>query len=475
MHRYFFDVTDIMRYIKTETSISGIQRVSLEIIKRMLHRYGAERVQLCYWDKRAQRYVTKDAGFLRDMDSFDADVLSVLFFGGKARSTQSIPPMLARYRNQPLKYRYHHIMASLQALRGNHRYFASRGTSIAKWKDAKTVPQASASPALQAQKQDKTDLDATIASGDRIIVLGATWGIGGLDDCLQRLVTDKGAQVSLMIHDLIPVITPEHIPEGLPLEFHRWLEQSTHYCQRYFANSEHTARDLAMFLNEIDVARDIKVIPLAQQVMQEVPEAAAEKTLKGHALRLRDLGSDILAVTKTPYVLVVGTMESRKNLWRLAQVWARLTQDRDIDAPRLVLAGKRNSDNSDFNALMEHSGNLGGWVQFADRPSDAALAYLYENCLFSATVSLYEGWGLPIGESLAFGKTAVVADNSSMPEVGGDLVEYCDAGSIDSIYRAVRKLIAEPDYRAALEARIKDSRLRTWDDVAGDFVAALEG
>ena len=42
MHKYFFDVTDIMRYIETETTISGIQRVSLEVIKRMVTQYGAE-------------------------------------------------------------------------------------------------------------------------------------------------------------------------------------------------------------------------------------------------------------------------------------------------------------------------------------------------------------------------------------------------------------------------------------------------
>ena len=89
-------------------------------------------------------------------------------------------------------------------------------------------------------------------------------------------------------------------------------------------------------------------------------------------------------------------------------------------------------------------------------------------------VSFYEGWGLPIGEGLGFGKTGVVADNSSMPEVGGDLVEYCDAESIDSIYRACRKLIAEPDHRKALEARIAGTRLRTWDDVTEDIIGYLE-
>jgi glycosyltransferase involved in cell wall biosynthesis len=109
-----------------------------------------------------------------------------------------------------------------------------------------------------------------------------------------------------------------------------------------------------------------------------------------------------------------------------------------------------------------------------EKPSDEELAFLYENCEFTAMVSFYEGWGLPIGESLSHGKTAVVADNSSLPEVGMDMVEYCDAKSVSSIAAACRKLIVDKDHRARLEERIRQTKLRTWDDVADDFLAALE-
>jgi hypothetical protein len=59
-----------------------------------------------------------------------------------------------------------------------------------------------------------------------------------------------------------------------------------------------------------------------------------------------------------------------------------------------------------------------------------------------------------------------------MPEVGGDLVEYCDPLSIASVEAACRKLVEEPGHRAMLEARIADTRLRSWSDVAQDMIAA---
>jgi len=56
-----------------------------------------------------------------------------------------------------------------------------------------------------------------------------------------------------------------------------------------------------------------------------------------------------------------------------------------------------------------------------ENPSDEELAYLYKNSLFTVFPSYYEGWGLPIGESLWFGKPVVASNTSSMREVGGML------------------------------------------------------
>ncbi|MDG1429931.1 MAG: glycosyltransferase, partial [Paracoccaceae bacterium] len=255
-------------------------------------------------------------------------------------------------------------------------------------------------------------------------------------------------------------------------KFYYWLETSLRYCSRYYANSESTARDLKQFMAEVGQERPIEVVPLAQRFsdLSASPGQSSTTSLKGHLDEIRDIDRSVLNLTKMPYVLVVGTMETRKNAWRLAQAWQRLSQDRDINVPKLVFAGKSGWHNGDFDTLMTATGNLGGWVQMVNGPSDSDLQFLYKNCLFTAMVSYYEGWGLPIGEGLSFGKTGVVADNSSMPEVGGDMVEYCDAHSIDSIYSVCRRLIEDVDHRVTLETRIANTRLRTWDDVAADVV-----
>ena len=476
MTTHFFDVTDIVLYVEKETSVSGIQRVSFEVIKRMVDRHGPQAVKLSYWDRAKRSYVSIPSDFIAEMTEFDPDILSTVFFGRGARSLAETAPTLARYRNKPLKYHFHYLRSMLHAARGNTAHFEKHNTSIAEWRAWRSGEVTD--PHADLADLPRTPVAQIAKAGDRLVVLGATWAIDGIDDAFQGLKDRQGVEIYQLVHDLIPITTPEHIAGEFAQEFYRWLTAATGYCTGFFANSKNTARDLAAFMAEIGVERPIRTVPLAQEFTIVTPKnprltKGPEGAYKARVDRTLGMRREILNLSKVPFVLVVGTMESRKNIWRLAQAWQRLSREEGIEVPKLVFAGKPGWYNDDFNQLMAASGNLGGWVQFADRPSDTELAFLYETCVFTAMVSFYEGWGLPIGESLHFGKTAVVAENSSMPEVGGDMVEYCDAQSIDSIHAACRRLIADPARRAELEAKIAATRLRGWDDVTGDFVDML--
>tara|TARA_R100000935_G_scaffold34212_1_gene54829 strand:- start:297 stop:1730 length:1434 start_codon:yes stop_codon:yes gene_type:complete len=471
---YYFDMTDILIYVEKETSVSGIQRVSFEVIRRMVARLGVENVRLSYWDRGSREYVAIKADFIRDMEEFSADDLSAVFFGKKARLVQNAAPTLMRYRNKPLKYWFHDKVCAYQAARGNERHFAKLGSSIAEWEAFKTRRDPLATGKRHGELE-RTNVSQIAQPGDQLVILGATWSIDGLQPALQHLKDDHGLKIYQLVHDLIPIITPEHIAGDFSGEFYHWLQTSMGYCDRIIANSQNTARDLQRFMDEVAQQRPIDVAPLAQKfdVVHSNRVNDPSKPFASRLSSLKGLKQSVVNLTKSPFVLVVGTMESRKNIWSLAQAWDRLTHTPGLNVPKLVFAGKPGWYNDDFKDLMTATGNLGGWVQFAERPSDAELGFLYENCLFTATVSFYEGWGLPIGESLSFGKTAVVANNSSMPEVGGDMVEYCDARSISSIYDACHKLIADPEHRRALEKKIQATSLRTWDEVTDDVEAVL--
>jgi glycosyltransferase involved in cell wall biosynthesis len=117
---------------------------------------------------------------------------------------------------------------------------------------------------------------------------------------------------------------------------------------------------------------------------------------------------------------------------------------------------------------MRGTGSLNGYIRVCKRPDDAELAFLYQNCLFTVYPSYYEGWGLPIGESLWFRKLVVTSETSSMPEVGGSLVDYVNPYSIQSVLNGVKRAL-DPDYVRERTAAIKPSALRTWKDVSEDL------
>lgn len=469
-----FDISDVLVHLSGNTTVTGIQRVSFEVVRRAVSTIGADKARLGYWSHEQRAYMLAETAPLIEHDGFALERFSQTF-STHAHLTATVGPTLKKYRNRPGKYRFYRFLRQVQSGLRNDAYFRKRKSSLAEWRAfaaQKDFPKTE----IPLESLNPKPFQEAAAPGSTLVVMGATWGLVGLNAALKRLQTELDLDLHQFVHDLIPIVASEHIAGAFSEEFYDWLEQSLGFYSRYIANSQNTARDLAMFMAEVGQEKPIQVVPLAQGFTQPTERSTAppDRPLRAHLEQSSGMDRTLLNMTKQPYVLVVGTLETRKNLWRLAQAWQRLTLDRDIEVPKLVFAGQPGWCNDDFDALMQSTGNLGGWVRVIRGPSDAELEFLYDNCLFTAMVSVYEGWGLPVGEGLAFGKTGVVADNSSLPEVGSDLVEYCDAHSIESIYQACRKLIKNPAHRAQLEARIAGTDLRGWDDVAADVLSALD-
>ena len=97
--------------------------------------------------------------------------------------------------------------------------------------------------------------------------------------------------------------------------------------------------------------------------------------------------------------------------------------------------------------------------------NDKELAWLYENCLFSVYPAFYEGWGLPVAESLLRGVPVLTSNTSSIPEIAGDLLEYFSPYSSEEIMLALNKYYSNPKILATKTAEIKKKYKPTlWDE-----------
>jgi glycosyltransferase involved in cell wall biosynthesis len=81
--------------------------------------------------------------------------------------------------------------------------------------------------------------------------------------------------------------------------------------------------------------------------------------------------------------------------------------------------------------------------------------------------TLYEGFGLPVLEAMSCGTPVITSDNSSLPEVGGDIALYIDPCDKSSIIRAMERFENEPNLSDDLRDRcIRQASRFTWEKCA---------
>lgn len=471
MPRYFFDITGTVWHLKRAAHFSGIQRTVVMLVDKTAKLVGPENVYLSYFDKPTRKYCTFPYTSLAEDELVRPTALRRRL--GYRPIKRGLHPSVRKYRSKRAKLYFHTTLAWLNSLFHNESFFTRRNTTRAEWIDFHGRKDSSGGPIKTFYLENLAEPE------DHLVLLDGTFTVTRAGDAF-REARMQGLHVHTMIHDLIPITATEFVPVLNQLTFHEWLRKSESYTTQYLTNSEATRRDFDYFCSVYSIKRAVSVIPLAQaRLPADTPPVAGPLMQSIDRVAYPRIGAETLddriqAMTSYPFVLCVGTIEIRKNVWRLATVWNRLRQVEGIDLPKLIFAGKPGWMKQDFDELLSATGHIFGWVEIVESPSDVELGYLYRNCQFLVMPSLYEGWGLPVGEALSYGKTAVVSNTTSLPEVGGDLVEYCDPNSIDSIADACLRLIADPKHRAALEVRIQGTRLRSWDDVASDLVAAIQ-
>jgi len=125
--------------------------------------------------------------------------------------------------------------------------------------------------------------------------------------------------------------------------------------------------------------------------------------------------------------------------------------------------GRRGWKTDDIIDIMKSDPDVSDDIVFMQDASDEELSWFYRNCMFTVYPSFYEGWGLPIAESIAYGKPCISSGTSSMPEVAGALIDYFSPLSTDECLNAITKLLSKKELDSA-KKRINRYKITSWDD-----------
>ena len=150
-------------------------------------------------------------------------------------------------------------------------------------------------------------------------------------------------------------------------------------------------------------------------------------------------------------LLTVGALRPYKGLETLIAALSRLATD-GAEVPQVICVGTDETGTgyaSRLRSLAEERGvgshfELRGWV------SDDELQRLRATCIGAVSPSAYEGFGLPLAESLASGLPTIASSIPPHREIAGDAALFFEPDDEQSLAAALRQLLADPGLRTRL-------------------------
>ena len=346
----------------------------------------------------------------------------------------------------------------LWAWRSKQRLIASVGSLASASSDL--AARIKAKPARGAGTAVSGVESLALHADDVYVSVGADWDVGQLP-LIRKLKEQVPFKVALMCYDAIPIKYP-------------------HLCQ------DRVAQVFPKYLTDLAMAADL-VLCISAATQQDFRNAVGSLGCPVPRTRVITLGANAPSVAdqipedlppeleRTPYILYVSTVERRKNHDILYKSYVRLRERGVSTLPLMVFVGMRAWKVSELLQDIESDPRVRGDFRILRRVAEPSLGWLYRHCLFTVFPSLYEGWGLPVYESLAFGKFCISSDRGALPEVGGDLVEYLDPWDTPAWTEALRKYSSEPERLRERESRIRAQfALRTWEQFGETFFRELE-
>ena len=308
--------------------------------------------------------------------------------------------------------------------------------------------------------QDRAAL--AMGDGDVLLGTGCYWHFPGWFRAIRRMKQEAAIRYVQISYDAVPVFCPESTLLGQVAPFSKAIAAMLRTADAVLAISHATSGDLRRLVAELQIPPPVTgVVPMGTG------------TSYG--------GGDVEAVAPVPqgltdFVLCVGTIEPRKNHLYLYHVWKRLLAWPRQQIPRLVLVGRFGWHTEELQRHLDVSDNLDGHIVILPSVTDAELRALYRACRFTIFPSLYEGWGLPVSESLAMGKLCVASNSTAVPEAGGEWALYIDPYNVEDGVRTVLRLIADPDIVREREAAIRRGyRTVPWPEAAERMLDVLSG
>ncbi len=259
--------------------------------------------------------------------------------------------------------------------------------------------------------------------------------------------------VVVTIHDLSYFYYPGEFLKKDLYKLENWTKYSVQKAKRVIAVSQNTKKDLLKFyrlpVNKVEVIYN---------------GYEKQKTKTAEQLKNFDLPK--------AYFLYVGTLQPRKNVSTLIRAFRKFKQTYPLF--KLIIVGRKGWLYQQIFSLVTNL-NLEEEIIFTDYVTDAELVKLYQNAFCFVLPSLYEGFGIPILEAMAYACPVISSNVSSLPEIGGQACLYFNPHSEKELLTKMKILANNQVLRQQLIKKGKEQiKNFSWQKCAEETLKVIQ-
>jgi glycosyltransferase involved in cell wall biosynthesis len=284
----------------------------------------------------------------------------------------------------------------------------------------------------------------------------------------QLPLRSKSACNIYTIHDLVPLRLPFTTLDNKRRTF-RLLKKIAEKADHIVTVSENSKRDIIELLaiDEKKVTNTYQAVAFPKEDLER-SETVAEQLSGSFGLDFRQ------------YLLFFGALESKKNVGRLIEAYLAS----GVSIPLVVVAGGGWHNEAETTMLEELRDSKPSSIERnPPRLKRTVRRFRYVRPSFLLTLirgaravvfpSLYEGFGLPVLESMVLGTPVVTSREASLPEIAGDAALLVDPYDAADIARAITTIVNDAVLRAELSRRGRQQAAKFSVERYRERVAAL--
>jgi glycosyltransferase involved in cell wall biosynthesis len=263
-------------------------------------------------------------------------------------------------------------------------------------------------------------------------------------------------QISVL-HDL----NYEHRKEDLPATVIRYL----HYFFPRFANKAEHIITVSEYSRQ-DIIKTYNIPPAKITAIWNGASDAYKPLSTEEKQKTKDKYTD-----GEDYFLFVGALHPRKNLIRLVQAFEVFKKETKSPT-KLLIVGEFLWKNKKFKASVPNSNE--SEIKFTGHLPLEELILVMGSAKLFTFVPYFEGFGIPMAEAMKCGTPILSGNLTSLPEVGGNAVEYCNPFDVQDISKKMVKLDADNSRLQELSTLgLQRSVNFSWDTCAKEVAKVL--